>query len=174
MSKKLNTEKIVSFDIDGVLNNYPKCFIDYVNILTKTKFKSIEAIKKKLSKKNYEKIKDKYRRSNYKYNLKINSKIIKIINKISKKYRIQIVTSRPFYKYKKMYKKTAVWLKKNKIKNFNLYYKKKNVINEDNVTLHIDDQEKDIHKVYNHKTHFFLLSKNITKKKKKYCFSKKK
>lgn len=124
MPKKIINKKIVSFDIDGVLNNYPKCFVDYVN-LKKKKFKSINVLKKKIGLKNYKIIKDKYRRSNYKYNLEINPKLISIVNKISKKYNLLISSSRPFNKYKKMYRRTHLWLKKNNINNFNLVHKKK-------------------------------------------------
>ena len=125
MSKKSINKKIISFDIDGILNNYPKCFVEYVNFLKKKKFKSIETLKKDLGKKNYQIIKDRYRRSNYKYNLKIENKLVNIINLISKKYQVIIISSRPFHKYKRMYRRTFLWIKKNNIKSFKLFYKKK-------------------------------------------------
>lgn len=165
MSEKITNKKIVSFDIDGVLNSYPKCFVDYVNTLKKKKFKSINHIKKQIGIKNYEIIKDKYRRSNYKYNLYIDPKVVKIINKISRRYNVQIVSSRPFNKYEKMHRRTCIWLKKNNIKDFKLYTKKKNAIDKYKVILHIDDREEDIYKIYNNKTQFFLLTKNVEKKK---------
>ena len=173
MSKKITNKKIVSFDIDGVLNSYPKCFVNYVNTLKKKKFKSINLIKKEIGVKNYEIIKDKYRRSNYKYNLYIDPKMIEIMNKISTRYSVQIVSSRPFNRYKNMRRRTFTWLKKNNIKDFKLYAKKKKIINRYKVILHIDDQEEDINKIYNNKTQFFLLTKNIKKKKRNIVFVKK-
>ena len=50
MSKKSFKKKVISFDIDGVLNDYPKCFVVYVNKVLHSNFKNIEQIKKKLRK----------------------------------------------------------------------------------------------------------------------------
>ena len=173
MSKKIINKKIISFDIDGILNNYPKCFVEYVNFLKKKKFKSIEILKKNLDKKNYQAIKDRYRRFNYKYNLKIENKLVNTINLISKKYQILIISSRPFHKYKRMYRRTFLWIKKNNIKNFKLFYKKKNIITNYKVFLHIDDREADINKIYNNQTQFFLISTEVKKRRKNIILVKK-
>lgn len=161
IKKKLKT---VSFDIDGILNNYPKCFLDYVNASKKIKFRSIDHIKKS-SLKNYKKLKDSYRKSNYKYNLYISKKLVNIINKFSLHYTVLIITTRPFTKYKKMYRKTFLWLKKNNIKNFKLCSKKKSIFKKNKVLLHIDDKEEDINTIYNKNTLYFLTSKNVIKKR---------
>ena len=162
IKKKMKT---VSFDLDGILNNYPKCFLDYVNASKKIKFRSIDNIKKN-SLKNYESLKDAYRKSNYKYNLKISKKLVNIINKFSLHYNVLIITTRPFAKYKKMYRKTFLWLKKNNIKNFKLFSKKKSIFTKNEILLHIDDKEEDINKIYNKNTLYFLTSKYVIKKRK--------
>ena len=40
-------KKIISFDIDGVLNDYPKCWVKYINVKMRTNFSSKTQAKKK-------------------------------------------------------------------------------------------------------------------------------
>jgi FMN phosphatase YigB (HAD superfamily) len=164
MSKKSFKKKVISFDIDGVLNDYPKCFVVYVNKVLHSNFKNIEQIKKKLRKYKYEKIKDKYRRSNYKFNLKPNIFFRDFIDNLNEKYHVICITRRNFKKYPRMYIRTLGWLKKNSFKITGLYSKNKNVIKKKKVCLHIDDQLSDVKKYLNLKTKFFVLGSGVNKK----------
>ena len=41
-------EKICCFDVDGVLNYYPQCWIDYVNLTQGTDFDDLNVMKNTL------------------------------------------------------------------------------------------------------------------------------
>ena len=64
-------KKIVYIDIDGVLNYYPQCWLDYLNEQIDAKFSSIAEAKDTLLKAQhltvYDQIKAEYRESSYKH-----------------------------------------------------------------------------------------------------------
>ena len=72
-----------------------------------------------------------------------------------------------------MYRRTFLWIKKNNIKNFKLFYKKKNIVTNYKVFLHIDDREADINKIYNNQTQFFLTATEVKKRRKNIILVKK-
>lgn len=113
--------KKVMLDIDGVLNNYPQTFIDYVNDYYNLEFKSLEEIKENLDYKDFREIKDNYKFSNYKHDAPLKEGVIELINYFkSKNYLIYIITSRDLFE-KNQLDLTLNWLKKNKI-NYDFIY----------------------------------------------------
>lgn len=101
-------------DIDGVLNYYPKTYVDFINSELKTNYKTLDEIKKTLSYDTYKTYKTLYRKSDYKHNAKIRKYARQMISYLRKEYLIYIVTSRELFKYNQL-EKTILWLQKNKI-----------------------------------------------------------
>lgn len=113
-SIKPNKEKICSVDVDGILNHYPDCWVDFINSETGLNFKDKNEAKEKLSAEEYKYLKDKYRKSDFKANLKIREEALEILKYLKGKgYFILVVTTRPFEDYSSLAVMTRKWLEKN-------------------------------------------------------------
>lgn len=151
-------EKIVSFDIDGVLNNYPDCWLKYLNHRTQSEFENISRAKEILDENIYNLIKDEYRLMGENSIFTItNAKMIKLINKFYEdNYYVIISTSRPLMssKYPNLYNLTYQWLKKEGVCFSELIYKDDTLSNHthllDRILFHLDDEIKyvDLFKKY--------------------------
>lgn len=109
-------KKICAVDIDGILSDYPKCFIDWVNENGNLDFK-IETMKdfRREPKKLLE-MKHLYRVSRTKRNLPVKNNVVNAMKKLKNEgYHIIILTTRPAKKYSKLYIDTLVWLENNRI-----------------------------------------------------------
>lgn len=96
----IKKRKVVIFDIDGVLNNYPEEFIKYINknLKTKYKIKDYLNIKKKIPIEKYNNLKTRFREE---YQHKILPEAIDILRKIdSKGINIILLTSRSYQEHK--------------------------------------------------------------------------
>ena len=107
--------KKLMLDIDGVLNDYPKTFINYVNDNTHNNFKSLQELKETLSFSEFRRLKDSYKFSDYKHKAKLREGALELVNKLNKKYLVYIVTSRDLNE-KNQLELTLNWLKTNNIK----------------------------------------------------------
>ena len=159
-------KKTISTDIDGVLNYYPGCWLEYIFIKTGKKFENKIKAKEKLGKDKYSEIKDQYRKSEYKANLEPNKKMIKALKKIKEKgHKIIIATSRPINseKYPALYALTENWLKKNKIPFDVITYKDENCSFLDiyKPELHIDDEEIYLNSVKDKNVLAIYFNKNL-------------
>ena len=165
----MNRKKIISFDIDGVLNDYPQCWVDYINKKMHTKFSSKTEAKKKLGSHKYNKIKHTYRLSNYKYSIPVEKKTVNLMKKLKKKFKIIIVTSRPFQKYPNMKLNTNKWLVKRKIPFDELYYKSKLIFTKyPKIFFHIDNEVNDCNFLIKKKINCFVIRKKKFEVKSKY------
>lgn len=116
-------EKVCALDIDGVLNDYPKCWIDFVNIKTATEFADLNDIKNTLTYDTYRKLKEDYRLSGIKERLKPNENASLLTQELKKLgYTIIIITARPANKYPALYSQTLNWLKNNNICYDSIYF----------------------------------------------------
>lgn len=134
----------MSFDVDGVLNDYPQGWINYVNDSLDSSFDDKSKMKRELASDLYNDLKDEYRRSDHKGNLPINSEIKDIIRSISnKRIKIFIVTSRPIdkiEKYPNLWSVTVDWLEKNDIY-FDFFGKKeRSLFRENHINYHVEDE----------------------------------
>ena len=142
-------KKVISIDIDGVLNNYPQCWIDYVNMYLGRLYQTKNDIKLALTEKLYQEIKDEYRNSGYKINLPVDRMAVEIIDTLKYKgYYVIVVTSRPIFNknYPTLYNITKQWLCNNKINYDYIYYKYQKEFILDGrfeIHLHIDDELED-------------------------------
>ncbi len=113
---ELKNKEVIVFDIDGVINNYPTCYLDWIYKETKIKYSDMEDIKEKLDIKTYEDLKEKYRLSGVKANQPINNDTVKLMNDLKAEGNtIILYTTRPVNRYKRINSDTLRWLKKNKI-----------------------------------------------------------
>ncbi|MCE4217581.1 hypothetical protein GD586_08975 [Pseudarcicella sp. GAP-15] len=143
-------KRIVSFDIDGVLNNYPDCWLKYLNSRTHSSFKSIFIAKEKMDEELYISIKDEYRLMGEKSIFTISNKeMIQVINKFfDAGFYVIISTSRPLksVKYPNLYDLTFDWLLNEGVKFSELIYKDDSLTNHrhllDEILFHIDDESK--------------------------------
>jgi len=121
--ENLRNEEVVVFDIDGVINNYPDCFVDWVNINKKTSFKSLGNIKCQMNIEEYEKTKEEYRLSGDKRFQPISVDTVETITKLkSLGYKIVLYTVRPVNTYKRIYSDTLQWLNTNNIRFDSIYW----------------------------------------------------
>jgi hypothetical protein len=141
--EKLN--KIAIFDIDGVLADYPKCFLSWVNDNYNLKYDSIDEMKKTIEISRYEEIKLKYRQCGIKRKLPIDKDIVSLIKKCKNVgFTIWIVTTRPDIEPVKS--DTLFWLKNNKVPFNEVFFvndKKsflKNLKCNKNINLILDDE----------------------------------
>jgi len=116
-------KKVVALDLDGVLCEYPKPWIDYVNIETANNFKTLEEVKDNIDVITYTKLKSQYRQSGLKryikptYYAKEFTETLKSLG-----YWIVIITSRPYKQYYRLYSDTLEWLENNNISYDALYF----------------------------------------------------
>jgi len=116
-------KKVVALDLDGVLCEYPKPWIDYVNKELNTNYLTLNDLKANVDLLTYSKLKSKYRQSGLK--AKINkiyyaSEFTQMLRNAD--YWIVIITSRPYKKYYRLYPDTLEWLSNNDITYDALYF----------------------------------------------------
>lgn len=114
--EQLRDTEIIIFDIDGVINNYPDCYLDWVAEKTGIRYDGMDDIKSKLTISEYETIKEEYRVSGGNRNQPFNSQTIDTMQKLVEMGEtIVLYTARPVSRYKRIYSDTLHWLKKNKV-----------------------------------------------------------
>lgn len=119
----LKNYEIIIFDIDGVINNYPDCYLDWVFENYGIKYVSMDEIKEKLDIKTYEEIKEKYRLSGAKLHQPINIQTVNVMKKLyDSGEKIVLYTARPVSRYKRIYSDTLKWLKKNNVPFHAIYW----------------------------------------------------
>lgn len=161
----MRLKSILSFDIDGVLNNYPNCWLDYLKERTGIRFESVLAAKEKIEGETYRSIKDDYRflGENSTYTV-VNREMIELINKFHDAgFLIIFSTSRPINspKYPNLYNQTYSWLVNEGVQFSELIYKDKSLSNHshllDRVLFHIDDDKLyvDAFKEFNIKSYLY-------------------
>ena len=114
--EKEKEDKVCAVDLDGVLVDYPKCWIDFVNKETQNEFETLDQMKMILSYKYYKDLKAQYRRSGIKAKLPAKESACKFVKKLQENnYKVILLTSRPYRLYREIWKDTMAWLKTNKI-----------------------------------------------------------
>lgn len=106
--------KIILIDIDGCLNTYPDCFIEWVNKKYLTSYVNIKTFKKSLITYLYELIKEDYRNCGAKRDIPIQEGAKEVIDILSEGNTIIIITNRP--NRFPINRDTRYWLIKNKIR----------------------------------------------------------
>lgn len=105
---KQSGEKVVVIDIDGVLNNYPINFIEY----TKSKGHNFNSVKefKKIDFLTYAKLKHEFRSFGFEASCNVNEGVLKYLHELNKRYKIVLLTARPYEKYARLFSDTLIWI----------------------------------------------------------------
>ncbi len=107
--------KICAIDLDGVLAEYPKAWVEFANKKMNTEY-NLYGLKKKLSYELYKKLKLEYRTSGIKQTLPVIDGAVELTHKLrAEGFMIIILTARPFYQIKEVFRDTLYWLKANDI-----------------------------------------------------------
>jgi len=145
MSKFLNHSSqltVWSFDIDGVFNDYPMVWLDFIFQETNRRFESKDQARDFLGE-DYWIIKEKYRMSDFKYQVPINPDAQYLTSALKNRGdKIIIATSRPFNRYPFMRDRTISWLNSKSILFDSLI--RKDDLYKEHFDIHIDDELKDI------------------------------
>lgn len=149
----IQDKKVVILDIDGVISDFPNCFIDFINKKTSNSFIDLFQVKNSLSISEIDSLKHDYRNSGEKRFLPVKNDIIDFINKINKKFNIVLLSSRPYHKYNRIYADTLEWLHSNDVK-YNMilwdYKKDRSILKNfdiNNIVFMIEDNLKFANKV---------------------------
>ncbi len=124
----INEESKVAFiDIDGILNYYPKEFLDFANsvqkkLVSNKVFETVNQLKQ-FNYASYKKMKHEYRISGDEATKSVVRKeAVDVINKLNEKgYIVVLLTARPYKKYNRLFFDTVQWLKQNYIQ-YNLIF----------------------------------------------------
>jgi hypothetical protein len=160
---------IFSTDIDGVLNNYPVCWLNYIKLRAGVEYKSTEEAKRGLGQVVYSKIKSEYRKSEYKENIEFSDEArLALIEIAEMGFEVVAATSRPLIdpEFPDLKNLTARWLKKNLGFSIRVVYKNENADFTDDLAAlkyHIDDEIKYAIPIANKNIRTFLIERNYQK-----------
>ena len=116
-------KKIAIVDIDGCLNYYPHCFLDWLSLTHNVEFPTYESFKQFYGNE-YIDIKNQYRLSGIKRKLQVRSGSKEFLNKLKQNhFHIYIVTSR--HNIGNVYDDTRYWLINNNLNFDELFFIKK-------------------------------------------------
>ena len=109
-------EKVAAIDIDGILTDYPFCWVDFINKTLKKKFKDLTEVKKGLSFFEYKRLKIIYRTQGFKKNLPAMKGATEFVKRLQKKgFKVILLSARPVIQHREIQNDTLEWLKKNDI-----------------------------------------------------------
>jgi len=108
--------KIVALDLDGVLVAYPEAWVAFINSNSDDYYADLNDAKNRIPFNRYKELKLKYRTSGIKATLPMNDGAAELTKELRKQgYTIIILTARPIYEVKEVFRDTLYWLKTNKI-----------------------------------------------------------
>jgi len=111
---KANNSAVCAVDIDGVLVDYPNCFIAFINERLNKFFVTLFDVNKELSKKEIMDIKDEYRKSGAKQNVAVIASGKNLIAELKNMgYSVVLLTKRPYKKYLRIFADTKINLDNN-------------------------------------------------------------
>lgn len=114
---------LCAIDIDGVLNDYPDCWVNYLNEALGTEYADLNEAKANVPFAIYNYAKEKYRSSGIKEMLPVKPDAKQLMRVLkSYGYIIVIMTSRPIYQNQNVFEQTVRWLKKNGLPYDDLFF----------------------------------------------------
>lgn len=114
---------IAVVDIDGVLDYYPQCWVDFVNASLGTTYKDLYEVKQNMPYSVYKNVKEMYRVSGIKEDLAVRENAAVLLNWLhDQDYYIIVMTARPIVKYNDLLMQTTRWLNKNALYYDFLYF----------------------------------------------------
>jgi hypothetical protein len=169
LQEAINSDrKFVVFDIDGILNDYPKNIIRYFKYL-ECGYDSIEEFKANDLKK-YNALKNQFRISGEERNCKPIIENIEFMRKCKEAgYGIILLTARPYYKITRLFFDTIHWLTENQIDYDFLFFSKNKEeylmksFNKEQIHFVIDDQIDNANKLAYSFTTYLLPNRELYK-----------
>ena len=151
---------LISLDIDGVLTDYPRCWLLYLNQELGTAFTEREEARATIGEEAYRKIKDQYRVSDYKASLPLKDGAKQFYDTlVARGFAVWISTSRlPVSRAL-----TETWLERNGIR-YEAFIHKPKILDESfarsltDVSLHVDDEMRNVEYLIAHGVPAILLS----------------
>ena len=172
------TQMYVVFDIDGILNDYPKNFIRYFQYLG-YKYDSIEAFKD-ADLKIYKEVKNKFRVAGEERNCKVFEDGVMLLKKVKELgFGIILLTARPINKHTRLYFDTINWLNDNQIYYDFLFFSKDkeeyliNNFNPSNIVFVLDDQVENVNKLCRVFKTYLLFNESLNTESDLCCVNKK-
>jgi len=105
---------VVAVDIDGVLNDYPGCFLRWVSPPAEEPFETLAALREKVGPKRYREIKDEYRKSGAKREQGVRPGAREMLNGLrAAGYSVVLLSKRPYWRFYRIYADTLEWLERN-------------------------------------------------------------
>lgn len=135
-----NAMKLISLDIDGVLTDYPACWLEYLNHSLGTSFSNKEEAQSILGEDAYRREKTAYRTSEYKENLPFKEGARAFCDELVRRGYTFIITTSRLDISRTL---TEKWLKRREIKYSKLLIKRldESFLRElSGITLHVDDE----------------------------------
>lgn len=107
----VNENNVVAIDLDGVLVDYPKCWLDFLSSATGYRFDNLYIAKEKIDPEDYIVLKDDYRNSGIKATLPIVEGALEMVKELKKRgFSIVILSKRPYKQYSRIFSDTLNWL----------------------------------------------------------------
>lgn len=162
---KASNEPIAVFDIDGVLNDYPQNFIDFCE---KQGFAIDDINNFKLNDySNYKKLKHRFRAEGHEGSCGIKELSKQILLETNKKYKILLLTARPYEKYSRLFSDTIKWCEQHELPVDFVYFskdKEKWLIDnfkKEQIKLIVDDQIDNVTELIKYFDNVYLLKNNV-------------
>lgn len=119
---KAGKDKVVGVDIDGVLADYPKSFLDFINEELGTNY-TMDMVDSYdiprclgMTTEQGVRLKDKYRQSGYKRFIPVCEGAREMLQWMrGQGYKIMLLTARPYEEYKRIFADTLEWLERNNL-----------------------------------------------------------
>lgn len=109
-------QKVIGVDIDGVLNDYPDCFLQWVKINEGVHANALRFLKDKVGLRRYLELKRVYRESGEKVNQVVREGAREFLSGLrSLGFAVVALSKRPYWRYHRIYADTLEWFEKNRI-----------------------------------------------------------
>lgn len=113
---RLSGVKVVGVDIDGVLNDYPGCFLQWVKINEGVHANALRFLKDKVGLRRYLELKRAYRESGEKVNQVVREGSREFLSRLRLLgFAVVALSKRPYWRYHRIYADTLEWFEKNRI-----------------------------------------------------------
>lgn len=176
---RASNDKIVGVDIDGVLADYPRSFVDFINDELGTNYDISQVDSYDIygclgiPKAQGIELKDKYRQSGQKRYIPVCNGAKAMLQGLRDRgYKIMLLTARPYQEYKRMFADTMEWLETNELPYDSIIFddkKEERLLREfgkDRIEFFIEDYASNANKISDLGVPCYLISRPYNTKKK--------
>lgn len=119
--REIPSENVVAVDLDGVLNDYPACFVEWVNkewqhaIDWTGPFVTYAELRMKMDPRAFDHVKDEYRRSGAKRVQGVRDGAREMMDSLREHHKVVVISSRPYERFSRIFADTLDWADKRNI-----------------------------------------------------------